>query len=293
MKYFNVIFLLGLFGIIFYFTIDSRDIKRGIKNFKDDVVTPIDNKIYDLVEGTTPEQKIQSTISFTEKKIIEIETSKKYFCDPNFSLKEACLQLFSEYTFEGNGGVCEDEFMINMTKKKIKVYGLVEEKKEESCTYRSEDLDNQINILKSEIIKLQLILSEGKAREYYEKLKAANKIKVEDTKDECTPTKVIMKDPKCLKEYNETKQKKIAIIDEWYESQKNNEGFKNKINEAKTNIPEDSSASYNWEIVTELCEQMISKNKKVNEMFKIPTDRYHEFCGISYNYFVEKILTQD
>ena len=36
MKYFNVVFWVALFGIIFYFAIDSRDLKTGIENFNKD-----------------------------------------------------------------------------------------------------------------------------------------------------------------------------------------------------------------------------------------------------------------
>ena len=59
MKYFNVVFWVALIGIIFYFTIDSRDLKTGIENFNKDIVEPIDKKVVELTGIETPEMFVE------------------------------------------------------------------------------------------------------------------------------------------------------------------------------------------------------------------------------------------
>ncbi len=285
MKYFNVIFWVGLFGIIFYFAIDSRDLKTGIENFNKDIVEPIDKKFVELTGIETPEMFVEKKITINENKILQIETNIQYFCDPNFSLEDACLKLYAEITVNGENEFCDNEYGKKFIKNSLGVRDEDEDKNQESCELLKEESETKISLMKSEIEELELVLSEGTASEY---VKAQKAIEEKEAEEKCTPAK-IRTDPKCLKEFRETQQKKITIIDEWYESQKNNEDFKKKINEAKTNIPSNSSAGYNWEIVTDLCKQMVLKNKKVIEMFDY-MDRYHEFCGISYEYFTKKVL---
>ena len=286
MKYFNVVFWVALIGIIFYFTIDSRDLKTGIENFNKDVVEPIDNKFVELTGIETSEMFVKKKITGNENAILQIETNIQYFCDPNFSLEDACLKLYAEITVNGKNEFCDNDYGKKFIKNSLGVRDEDEDKNQESCELLKEESETKISLMKSEIEELELVLSEGTAREYVKTQKA---IEEKEAEEKCTPAK-IRTDPKCLKEYRETEQKKITIIDEWYESQKNNEDFKKKINEAKTNIPSNSSAGYNWEIVTDVCRQMVLKNKKVIEMFDNHMDRYHEFCGISYEYFKKKVL---
>lgn len=286
MKYFNIIFWVALIGIIFYFTIDSRDLKTGIENFNKDVVEPIDNKFVELTGIETSEMFVKKKITGNENAILQIETNIQYFCDPNFSLEDACLKLYAEITVNGKNEFCDNDYGKKFIKNSLGVRDEDEDKNQESCELLKEESETKISLMKSEIEELELVLSEGTASEYVKTQKA---IEEKEAEEKCTPAK-IRTDPKCLKEYRETEQKKITIIDEWYESQKNNEDFKKKINEAKTNIPSNSSAGYNWEIVTDVCRQMVLKNKKVIEMFDNHMDRYHEFCGISYEYFKKKVL---
>lgn len=286
MKYFNVVFWVALIGIIFYFTIDSRDLKTGIENFNKDVVEPIDNKFVELTGIETSEMFVKKKITGNENAILQIETNIQYFCDPNFSLEDACLKLYAEITVNGKNEFCDNDYGKKFIKNSLGVRDEDEDKNQESCELLKEESETKISLMKSEIEELELVLSEGTASEYVKTQKA---IEEKEAEEKCTPAK-IRTDPKCLKEYRETEQKKITIIDEWYESQKNNEDFKKKINEAKTNIPSNSSAGYNWEIVTDVCRQMVLKNKKVIEMFDNHMDRYHEFCGISYEYFKKKVL---
>tara|TARA_R100000654_G_scaffold50736_2_gene76941 strand:- start:21 stop:890 length:870 start_codon:yes stop_codon:yes gene_type:complete len=285
-KYFNVVFWVALIGIIFYFTIDSRDLKTGIENFNKDVVEPIDNKFVELTGIETSEMFVKKKITGNENAILQIETNIQYFCDPNFSLEDACLKLYAEITVNGKNEFCDNDYGKKFIKNSLGVRDEDEDKNQESCELLKEESETKISLMKSEIEELELVLSEGTASEYVKTQKA---IEEKEAEEKCTPAK-IRTDPKCLKEYRETEQKKITIIDEWYESQKNNEDFKKKINEAKTNIPSNSSAGYNWEIVTDVCRQMVLKNKKVIEMFDNHMDRYHEFCGISYEYFKKKVL---
>ena len=287
MKYFNVVFWVALIGIIFYFTIDSRDLKTGIENFNKDIVEPVDKKFVELTGVETSEMFVKKKITGNKNKILQIETNIQYFCDPNFSLEDACLKLYAEITVNGKNEFCDNDYGKKFIKNSLGVRDEDEDKNQESCELLKEESETKISLMKSEIEELELVLSEGTASEY---VKAQKAIEEKEVEEKCTNAK-IMKDPKCLKEYNETKQKKIAIIDEWYESQKNNEDFKNKINEAKTNIPSDSSVGYNWEIVTDLCSQMILKNKKAKELFDNHMDRYHEFCGILSEYFTKKVLS--
>tara|TARA_B100001057_G_scaffold490893_1_gene580031 strand:- start:16 stop:597 length:582 start_codon:yes stop_codon:yes gene_type:complete len=157
-KYFNVVFWVALIGIIFYFTIDSRDIKN--------VLEPINNKVSDLVEGKTPEEIIEKYISSNNTKIIDIEASKKYFCDVEFSLKDVCNEMFSNTTYTGEGDKCEQDFLLEYTKNKIQIYGQNLEKSQESCNVLKDDLDTTVDLISTDIRELELVLSEGRAREY-------------------------------------------------------------------------------------------------------------------------------
>lgn len=71
MKYFNVIFWVVLFGIIFYFAIDRWDIKRGIKNFNKDIIAPV-KKIGEKVNDIVPEK------IFTERESKDDEQQNSY-----------------------------------------------------------------------------------------------------------------------------------------------------------------------------------------------------------------------
>ena len=158
MKYFNVIFWVALFGIIFYFTIDSRDIKNFFES--------TNNKVSDLVERKTPEQIIKNYISSNNTKIIDIEATKKYFCDVEFSLKDLCNEMFSNTTYTGEGEKCEQDFLLKYSENKIQTYGQNLEKSQKSCKVLRDDLDTTIDLIRTEIKELELILSEGRAREY-------------------------------------------------------------------------------------------------------------------------------
>lgn len=166
MKYFNVVFWVALFGIIFYFVFDSRYIKN--------VLEPINNKVSDLVEGETPEEIIEKYISSNFTKIIDIEATKRYFCDAEFSLKDACNEMFSNTTYTGEGEKCDQDFLREYTTNKIITYGQEKEKNQESCSAISIQLENEIKTIKLDIEELEKVLSEGRAREYVNSLKKVN-----------------------------------------------------------------------------------------------------------------------
>jgi phosphopantetheinyl transferase (holo-ACP synthase) len=182
-KYFNVIFWVALIGIVFYFTIDSRDLKTGIENFNKDIVDPIDKKVVELTGTETPETFVERKITINENKILQIESSKQYFCDPNFSLKDACLKAFAEYTYSGKNELCDQDyakrFVINTL---INTFGIDEdmEKNQVSCELLKKESETKISLMQSEIKELELVLSEGTAEEFVKSQKAIEEKEVED-----------------------------------------------------------------------------------------------------------------
>ena len=166
MKYFNVIFWVALIGIIFYFTIDSRDLKTGIENFNKDVITPIDNKVGDIIKGKTAEGILSENISYNKIKILEVEGVKQYYCNPNFTFKDLCEKSLSLYTYSGEGEMCDQGFVKKIIENNIIEFGKGRDKNEESCVLLKDNLDALINSLKLEIKESELALNEGKAREY-------------------------------------------------------------------------------------------------------------------------------
>ena len=168
MKYFNVIFWVALFGIIFYFAIDSRDLKRGIENFNKDVITPIDNKVGDIIKGKTPERILSENISYNKVKILEVEGVKQYYCNPNFTFKDLCEKSLSLYTYSGEGEKCDQDFVKEIIENNLIEFGKGRDKNEESCVLLKDNLDALINSLKLEIKESELALNEGRAREYLE-----------------------------------------------------------------------------------------------------------------------------
>ena len=79
---------------------------------------------------------MKKKIIINENKILQIESSKQYFCDPNFSLKDACLKAFAEYTYSGKNELCDEDyakrFVINTL---MNTFGIDEdmEKNQETC----------------------------------------------------------------------------------------------------------------------------------------------------------------
>jgi phosphopantetheinyl transferase (holo-ACP synthase) len=182
-KYFNIIFWVALIGIVFYFTIDSRDLKTGIENFNKDIVDPIDKKVVELTGTETPETFVERKITINENKILQIESSKQYFCDPNFSLKDACLKAFAEYTYSGKNELCDQDyakrFVINTL---INTFGIDEdmEKNQVSCELLKKESETKISLMQSEIKELELVLSQGTAEEFVKSQKAIEEKEVED-----------------------------------------------------------------------------------------------------------------
>tara|TARA_B100001093_G_C26642992_1_gene934064 strand:+ start:400 stop:1011 length:612 start_codon:yes stop_codon:yes gene_type:complete len=180
MKYFNVIFWVILIGLVFYFTIDSRNLKTGIENFNKDIVDPIDKKVVELSGIETSEMFVEKKISINENKILQIESSVKHFCDPNFSLKDACLKAFAEYTYNGKNELCDQDyakrFVINTL---MNSFGIDEdiEKNQVSCELLKKESETKISLMRSEIEELELVLSEGTTKEYVSSL---DKVKLEE-----------------------------------------------------------------------------------------------------------------
>jgi hypothetical protein len=177
MKYFNIIFWVILIGLVFYFTIDSRNLKTGIENFNKDIVDPIDKKVVELSGIETSEMFVEKKISINENKILQIESSVKHFCDPNFSLKDACLKAFAEYTYNGKNELCDQDyakrFVINTL---MNSFGIDEdiEKNQVSCELLKKESETKISLMRSEIEELELVLSEGTTKEYVSSLDKVN-----------------------------------------------------------------------------------------------------------------------
>ena len=177
MKYFNIIFWVILIGLVFYFTIDSRNLKTGIENFNKDIVDPIDKKVVELSGIETSEMFVEKKISINENKILQIESSVKHFCDPNFSLKDACLKAFAEYTYNGKNEFCDQDyakrFVINTL---MNSFGIDEdiEKNQVSCELLKKESETKISLMRSEIEELELVLSEGTTKEYVSSLDKVN-----------------------------------------------------------------------------------------------------------------------
>ena len=177
MKYFNIIFWVILIGLVFYFTIDSRNLKTGIENFNKDIVDPIDKKVVELSRIETSEMFVEKKISINENKILQIESSVKHFCDPNFSLKDACLKAFAEYTYNGKNELCDQDyakrFVINTL---MNSFGIDEdiEKNQVSCELLKKESETKISLMRSEIEELELVLSEGTTKEYVSSLDKVN-----------------------------------------------------------------------------------------------------------------------
>ena len=290
-KYYNVLFWIVLFGIIFYFVIDSRDIKKGIKNFKDDVVTPIDNKISDLAKGETPEEIIESSISSNETEILYIEATKQYFCNPEFSIINFCKKINSSITYPktplSKGGVCEEDFLISYTKIKIQTYGQGKEKSQESCNAISEDLENKIYTLNLENEEFELVLSEERGREYIKNIKeeieagkisepnSVKKYLIIQAKNKTTTPSGASEAEVALIERAKAKNIK-KLIQVWYQSKKNNANFDEQINKSLN----DNNIS------AKLCEQMIQESSeaidKYNYVFRNSSkETSSEICGVN------------
>ena len=301
-KYYNVLFWIALFGIIFYFVIDSRDLKRGIKNFKDDVITPIDNKISDLVEGKTPEEIIKGSILSNETEILYIEATKQYFCDPGFSVINFCKKINSNITYTktplSKGDVCEEDFLIKYTKIKIQSYGQGKEKSQESCNAISEDFENKIYTLNLENEEFELVLSEERGREYIKNIKeeieagkisepnsvkkylirlAKNKTTSGSDKSEAEARLIEKAKAKNIKE----------IIEAWYQSERDNVNFGDQINQSLNDN----------DISAKLCEQMIRESleaiDKYNYIFRNSyEDTFSEICGVDSSNIFENTIRE-
>lgn len=302
MKYFNIIFWAVLLGIIFFFAIDSRDIKRGVKNFKDDVVTPIDNKISDLVEGITPEQIIEASISSNKTEILYIEATKQYFCDPGFSIINFCKKINSNITYTktplSKGDVCEEDFLILYTKRKIQSYGQSKEKSQESCTALKKDLENKINTLKLENEEFELVLSEEREREYIKNIKeeikagkiselnSVKKYFIRQAKNKTTSGSNKSEAEARLIEKAKAKNIK-EIIEAWYQSERDNVNFGDQINQSLNDN----------DISAKLCEQMIRESleaiDKYNYIFRNSyEDTFSEICGVDSSNIFENTIRE-
>jgi hypothetical protein len=179
-KYFNVVFWVALIGIIFYFTIDSRDLKTGIENFNKDVVEPIDKKFVEVTGIETSEMFVKKKITGNKNKILQIETNIQYFCDPNFSLEDACLNLYPEITVSGKNEYCDNDYVKKFVRNSLGIGDGDEEKNQESCELLKEESETKISLIRSEIEELELVLSKGTASEYVKTQKAIEEKEVED-----------------------------------------------------------------------------------------------------------------
>ena len=205
MKYFNVVFWVALIGIIFYFTIDSRDLKTGIENFNKDIVEPVDKKFVELTGVETSEMFVKKKITGNKNKILQIETNIQYFCDPNFSLEDACLKLYAEITVNGKNEFCDNDYGKKFIKNSLGVRDENEDKNQESCELLKEESETKISLMKSEIEELELVLSEGTASEYVKTQKAIEEKEVED--EENTLEKSLLQKAKEKHEKAKEKQK--------------------------------------------------------------------------------------
>ena len=301
MKKFGLIFWTVLFGLIFYLTIDYKDVKKRI-------VFPVYYKITDTVNGSTPEEEINNILSSSKNKIGEIKSIKQYYCDPEFSLEDLCVGILSRRFVRKAEEMCDsnslnsgDKVMNIIVKDSLNIYGKGKDKSEATCNLLKKDFEDEIELIELHIDELDNVLNEGEARSYINTLKLNKK---ENQKQE---EELLEKERKELfklsyeksvkqvaNEREKEKQKKIAIIKDWYSSKKSDENFKEQISKAIKNKQSDEDLTYDDKIMGRLCFQMTEESEKIKEVDEGRIDNFTKYCERDvYIDFVKIILERN